>query len=59
MTVEEYEIERLERIVRVLQNWIKKGELGKLKIYNVNAGTEAKNRIELIQQKLSKLNPSK
>lgn len=55
MTVEEYEIERLKRIVRVLQNCIKKGELGKLKVYNVNAGIEARNRIELIQKQLLKL----
>ena len=66
MTIKDFEIERLERIIRVLTKYIEKGEFkykGKRRKfifkYSLSDRMQTKSQIALVQEKLKKLQPQK
>jgi len=57
MSKSDYETERIERMIRVLENWIKKGEGKELKKYSLSEKKDTEKRIE--QLKLCQINTTK
>lgn len=53
MSESNYETERIERMIRVLEKWIEKGEWGELKKYSLSEKEETEKRIKELKKQLS------